>query len=395
MVRSMHIKIFLSCSFDPKDEDVVAFFASICHGLDIQCVNVDKGYVLTPPEKARELISDSQALLAIATCRDEMATGNFMMPKAVSEEIAMAFANKKPILIFAENGVDMKSGFTSGYDTYLCFNRESLHDLKFLEKVISSIHGMKMDIIKPEDLQIAQQGQEHIFAEYVKNLVELIDQSGSLIWKYSITRRLRFTSRFTDPIKHAAWAGRAPSEKHDYDSNIKWSVSFNNGSKQFKITTTEESCTCDNCLIYFNIEPKPEAEDFIEYSVSFESPYLNPVFKEDILDPRPKVVIDGAKYLCADGTIPGVRTQNLKIQFRFPPLFGLKQEDFAPFVGSPSPSKYTNRIDYLVESEMKRMTVNKDNFGGNVIIDISIQSPLVQHEYGVAWNPVSEPPKIT
>jgi hypothetical protein len=31
----------------------------------------------------------------------------------VSEEIAMAFAQEKPILIFAENDVDMKSGFAS------------------------------------------------------------------------------------------------------------------------------------------------------------------------------------------------------------------------------------------------------------------------------------------
>jgi hypothetical protein len=388
MVRSMHIQIFLSCSFDPNDKDIVDFFTSICHGLDIQCVNVDKGYVLTPPEKARELISDSHALLAIATCRDEMTTGNFMMPKAVSEEIAMAFANKKPILIFSENGVDMKSGFTSGYDTHLRFDRESLTDPKFLEKAIASVHGMKMDIIKPEDLQIAQQGQEHIFAEFIKHLAELVNQSGSLIWRYSQTRRLRFTSRFTDPIQHGAWAIVPPSETHD--CNIKWSFSLNNGNRSFKLTPTEESCTCDNCQISLNIEPKPEANDFLEYSVSFESPYLNPIFLEDIQDPRAKIIIEGTEYLCLDGTIPIVRTGDLKIQFRFPPEFGLKSEDFVPFVGS-----YTNKIDYLAESEMKRMTVNKDNFGGNVIIEISVQNPLLQYMYGVAWNPIKKPSQVT
>jgi hypothetical protein len=387
MVRSMHIQIFLSCSFDPKDKDIVDFFTRICHGLDIQCVNVDKGYVLTPPEKARELISDSHALLAIATCRDEMTTGIFIMPKAVSEEIAMAFANKKPILIFAENGVDMKSGFTSGYDTYLCFDRKSLTDPEFLEKAISSIHGMKMDIIKPEDLQIAQQGQEHVFAEFCRNLVELVDQSGSLVWRLSQTRRLKFTSRFIDPIKHGV---NVEVPYSDGKIMFRWSVSYHDGNKPFKLTPIEENCTCDNCLISLNIEPKPEANDFIEYSVSFESPYLNPVFLEDIRDPRTQAIIKGTKYLCFDVQVPIVRVQDFKTQYRFPSVLGLKPEDFAPFVGS-----YSNKIDYLVESEMKRMTVNQDNFGGNVFIEISIQSPLLHHAYGVAWNPVKRPSCVT
>jgi len=65
---------------------------------------------------------------------------------------------------------------------------------------------------------------------------------------------------------------------------------------------------------------------------------------------------------------------------------GLKLQDFAPFVAS-----YTNKIDYLVESEMKRMIINKDDFGENIIVEISVQSPLLQHIYGIASNPVKRP----
>ena len=388
MIKSTSIQIFLSCSFHEEDKEIVDFFASICHGLGIQCVNVDKGFGKTPQETARQLVGDSHALLAIATCRDEMTKGNFMMPKAVSEEITMAFANKKPILIFAENGVDMEQGFISPYHTHLRFNRESLADPKFLKKAIESIHGLKMGVISPEDLQVAQLGQEHIFAEYVRHLVELVEQSGSLVWRYSITRRLKFTSRFTEAIQHGAWEAVPPSETSG--CNIKWSARFHNGNKAFKLTPTEEICTGDNCQISLNIEPKPEANDFIEYSVLFVSPYLNPVFLEDIRDPRAKIIINETEFLCTDGMVPIVRTQNLKIHFRFPPILGLKPEDFVPIVGS-----YTNKIDYLVESEMKRMIVNKENFGGNVLIDIYIQSPLLQHMYGVAWNPVKRPFEVT
>jgi hypothetical protein len=84
MVRSMRIQTFLSCSFEPEDKDVADFFASICHGLDLNCINVEKGYSRTPPEQARELIMDSQVLIAVATCREELKSGFYSMPKAGS-----------------------------------------------------------------------------------------------------------------------------------------------------------------------------------------------------------------------------------------------------------------------------------------------------------------------
>jgi hypothetical protein len=115
---------------------------------------------------------------------------------------------------------------TSNYDTYLTFKRESLLSSNFIEKAVATIHGMKMNVISPQDLQIAQQGQEHIFLEFMRNMIELVDKSGSLAWRYSQMRRLRFTSRITDPIKHAAWAD-VPNSVKDA-CNIEWSVNFNN-----------------------------------------------------------------------------------------------------------------------------------------------------------------------
>ena len=106
------------------------------------------------------------------------------------------------------------------------------------------------------------------------------------------------------------------------------------------------------------------------------------MFLEDIRDPRTQVIINGDKYLCFDGHVPIVRTKEMKIQWRFPSTFGLKLQDFAPFVGS-----YTNKVDYLVESEMERVTLNKDDFGGNVFLEMSVQNPLLQTAYAVAWNP--------
>ena len=65
------------------------FFASICGGVDISWVNVDKAYANTA-RKARELIGDSDALVAIATHCGEVKGGVFTIPKAVEQEISMA-----------------------------------------------------------------------------------------------------------------------------------------------------------------------------------------------------------------------------------------------------------------------------------------------------------------
>jgi hypothetical protein len=382
----MRVNAFLSCSFDPKDKDVVDVFSAICRALDIHCANVDKGYAATPPEKAREMIADARMLIAVATRRQEVAPGVYSMPKAVDEEISMAYATKKPILLFTESGVDTSAGFVRNYCTFQQFDRAQLTTAAFFEKAIASIHCIKLDAISPHDLQLDQQGQDNVYAEVMRMLLELVDiNGGGYTWRYYQTRRLRFTGRFSDPIKAAAWATVTPTGQASPDV-FKWSYRIRDGSKPFKFTLVEEKKTHTQCEVALDIDPRPEANDYIEYETLFESPYLNPIYLEDVQTPSSQVALNGVKYLCYDGIVPIVRAHDLRVQIRFPASYGLRCSDFIPFVGS-----YTNKIDYLVESEMKRMSVNTDSFGGNAIIEISAQSPLLQHVYGVAWNPPKKP----
>jgi len=48
---------------------------------------------------------------------------------------------------------------------------------------------------------------------------------------------------------------------------------------------------------------------------------------------------------------------------------------------------YTRAIDYIVESEMQRAKHTIDSFGGDLIFNLDVNSPLLRHMYGVAWNP--------
>lgn len=378
-MRSMQVQVFLSCSMDQNDSDVVAFFSSICRGIDMNCVNVDKGCTITPPEKARDLINGSHALIAVATRREQIKDGVFLMPKAVDEEMSMAYATKKPILLFSEKGIEA-SGFIRNYGTFLEFERESLWSPEFLAKAIASIHEIKMEVISPLDLQIAQEGQRHIFAEFLRQQIELIDHCGSYTWRYSQTRRLNFTSRFIDPIKHSIWATVPP--KTIKQSDINWTYSIEDGSKQFKFNPTMYKPNDAVIHVSFDIDPIPESGDVIQYSISFESPYLNPIYLEDVPEKCIPAIINSKNYSCFDGIVSIVRTENLKLHFRFPSSLGLRPEDFVPFAAS-----YGQKIDYIVDSETKRMKVTTDSFGGDVFIELVLENPLLHLMYGVAWNP--------
>lgn len=337
--------------------------------------------MLTPPAKARELIDNAQALLAIATRRGEANAGVFAMPTAVNAEMAMAYAKDKPILPFVETGVDTKSGFISNYATYQQFDRESLLTPDFVEKAVSSIHEMKLDVIMRKDPFPYPIGMQNVFAESTKSLVELVDLSGSFTWRYKQTRRLRFTSRFIAPLKASAWAS-VPARVAASAEKLKWGYNIEDGSKSFKFITKIEKHTHETIDANLNVEPIPDKDDFLQYSTYFESPYLNPVYLEDLQDNQPHITINGKDYSVFDGNIVIFRTKDVSIQYRFPSSMGLKMQDFEPFVAS-----HTLRIDYLVESEMKRLNISRESIGGDVLISITVQSPLINHMYGLAWNP--------
>ena len=384
-MRSVRLQAFLSCSFDPKDRDVVDYFMALCRGLDIQGVNVDRGYAATPPDKARELITDSQLLVAVASRREEVKTGVFNMPKAVDEEMSMAYAMRKPILLFAEAGVDTSAGFIRNYCTYQEFDRAHLHDASFLEKAVAAIHTIKVGTMSAQDFEFEQQGQEHVYAESSRWLIECLEQAVGYTWRSSHTRKLIFTSRFSDPLKAGAWAQVAPKGSAGAPAVV-WKYAIVDGSKTFQFKPIVERHTSDGCEVALEIDPKPDAGDFLEYSTVFESPYLNPTFYEDIPDPRPPLIFDGRKYLCFDGSIPIIRSQEFRVQIRLPASLGLMPKDVMPFVGS-----FTNKVDYLVDSEMKRIHATTTSFGGSIVVDIAVQSPLLHHIYGFAWNPPKRP----
>lgn len=377
-MKSARIDAFFSCSFLESDHSLNNYFIAICNALDIKCINVDIAYKETPAEVARKQIEDAPGLIAVATKRKALQNGEYDMPTSVQEELAMAYGQKLPILFFVEEGVSV-DGMKGNFGTYHEFKRDEIHDPKFIERVVRSIHNFKLSIISPHDLIYEHDSPEFI-AESVQQLIELRPTEGSFCWSYSTTKRINFLSTFKKHIPVTFWA-TVPT-KTPINSKLvhaEFSLDQHSRNLSLSIETIKETPDCSKSLL--KITPPPEKGDFIQYSVHAESQYFNPIFFDDIKENKP-VELNGIKYHCMDGIIPIQITKNATLELRFPREFKIKKENIVFFVGS-----YTDDIDYIAESEINRATVSISDYAGNLMLRMEIESPLLRHMYGFAWNP--------
>jgi hypothetical protein len=382
-MKSLNVDVFFSCSFQPKDKNVNDYFYSICKSLDIRGVNVSTAFTKTPPEKAKQLIGDSQFLLAVCTKRKKGTDDKYHMPESVQDELSIAYGLDIPVLMFVEKDVYLE-GFKSNYGTYLTFDRKELYNPEFLEKVVTAIHCEKLEGATTNEIL---ETTNEFFAEYCRQLIQMKEAGSGFTWTHSISRKLVFLKPFKKSIPTSVWAENQ-SKKPSSTNPIDWQLSQKSSSRSLQISETIENHTPDRIDVLLKINPHPENGDFVEYSTIASSPFLNPVWDEDAVDSSSIHLSDGA-YKCCDGFVPIHRVKNLTIEFRFPRSYGLEESDIRTFVGS-----YTSNIDFEVESELERTNKKIESFAGDLSVRMEIESPLLRHMYGIAWNPKPKPPSM-
>lgn len=382
-MKSASVEVFFSCSFDKKDIDVNKYFEAICKAINIRGVNVNTAFSETPPNEAKSLIDDAQGLIAIATKRTKLTKNKYRMPSAVHDELSIAFGMDTPVLMFVEEGVVI-DGFVHNYGTSLRFNRDQLYNIDFLEKAIAALHGFKMKILSAHEL-ILNQCPTDFYVEYQHQLLEMREVGcNDYTWEYSISKKIIFEKQFKWQIKCGIWVTVTSFIPQDVGL-LDWNVVIDKASKPFEVIVVKDKHTvdCFDGSIRFN--PHPDPGDFIEYSITCNSKYLNPIWDDEIEEANP-LRIDDNVYNCYDGTVPNARVKKAILEYRFPRSYGLEKKDIVPYVGI-----FTSKVDYLVECELKRSNVKVNSVAGNINIKFDIDSPLLQHEYGVAWNPKTRP----
>jgi hypothetical protein len=236
-----------------------------------------------------------------------------------------------------------------------------------------------MDLMPPDAL-IAHRNKRGFYSEVTHILTELKNINNDFIWTKTISRRLRFLKRFEERLRSGIWPEWI-TQIDEGAPNMEWSIEVQDGSKDFHIIHTVEELSPVRLELSLEFSPAPEENDFIEYTLSYRSKLIAPIFRE-ASSQIPPLIIKGNKYLAFDGTVMTAPTQKLRNQFRFPREYGLQPADVAHFVAS-----YSSRIDYLLENEIKRVELKTESFGGNLTVDMTINKPMAGHMYGVAWNP--------
>ncbi len=378
MIHSDRMSIFLSCSFRAEDSAINDLVRGVCTALGMECVNVSAGYRSIPPEQARAYIAKSAGLIAIATQRDRLDNGDYAMPAAVREEISIAFGMGKHLLILGEEGVRF-DGFMNNYGTRLPFERKNLSAPQFIEKLVFSLYSFKQELADATDLSKVQYASEYS-CEVTRSLTTLEFDAGNPVWIQSITKRLRFEAPLQREIPTLAWPS-VPVHVNPQAKPGEWDVRVKEGSRNFQIHPTVRMLTADRLELSLRIQPDPQPGDFIEFTRTFRSRYINPVSLADLRDPAaPALVIDGREYFAFDGIVTVERTQKLHIHFSFPAAYGISRDDVAIFVAS-----HSFGIDYLAQWELKRLSSEVESFGSHIIADIRVENPLPRHIYGLAW----------
>lgn len=376
-MKSATISAFLSCSYSSEDKQINDLVVAVCEGLDIKPTNVSNGYTTLPPEEAKNQIRDVPFVIAIITKRLESVDGKNIMPSAVREEIAMAYGLNKPLLLITEKNINL-DGFMKSYGTHLSFDKDEIHNNEFIKKLILSIHGAKMNIVSTHDL-ITSQGIEEFYAEYLQVLYELKEDKDGFYWEYSISKKMNFNEKYNRVIKTGAWITR-PVKIPENEEKMHFEAEIVDGNKDFNLNLNILKHEASLVEAEIEFSPTPETGDYIEYSTLSRSKYLSPLYKEDLIDKTP-IIINDKEYYVFDGVIPIQRTKIIKFQIRFPRKYGLNIKDIVFFAAG-----YSATIDYIVPSETERAKVKMETFAGNVDVYIEVESPLVGHFYGIAWN---------
>lgn len=380
-MKTKKADVFFSCSFDEADKAVNEYFLALCRGLGFNPINVSSASALTPPAEAKRLIDQSLALIAVCTRRDELKTGKFIMPVAVHDEISFAYGRDTPVILFVEEGVELK-GFKTNFGTYGSFDRDTLTSPSALEAITNALNELRSIVFHEEQIG-ASPGISDAYAEYARHRIELKHLGDEFTWELSTSKKLVYTHTSKRSFPTSVWAN-VPVDAPADTPPIEWQFKMVNSSRSLELNQHIEKHTSGCIDVLLKPSIPAEEGDFVEFTTVARSRYVNPVWFDET--PHVNLDLEGCDACWFDGVVFLHRTKRATVEFRFPPVYGLRKSDVRPFVGC-----YTTRLDFEVPSELQRTHVTFEDMVGDLTVRLEIESPLPGHLYGIAWTPPPRP----
>jgi hypothetical protein len=373
------IQVFLSKSFQAHDRSVNERVQALCSGLGLNCKTVDYASPRTPAKEAQRLIEEREGLVAVAVRRDRV--GNeYEMPPAVMQEIAMASARDKPILLFLEDGV-RASGFIPTIGTYVRFKRSELNEPTRLETLVASIDAFRREI------QARRVGPVDTFANtyYIDRMeafFELRRAGQSFVWSQAVTKQLAFVAPLSTPLIARSWATSAARVRGNAPP-MELRITDVSGTRKFVVATSVERATPTSVSAKLVVSPRPEKGDILRYTQTSASKWLSAIYRENV-PAGSGVAVLARQYLAFDGVLVVKKTKSLKIHFRFPAAYGVNEGTVAVFA-----AYYTLGVNAVHDEETNRIVRRVTAYGGVLDVTLEVNDPIVNYFYGIAWDPPS------
>jgi hypothetical protein len=223
------------------------------------------------------------------------------------------------------------------------------------------------------------------YAETYQALFELERLENDFVWVTTTRRRLRFLEPFHGKLTVRDRPERLP----DIPENaplVEVDVKYESGSKNFGLSWQLKEVSAASFEAEIEIQPPPDKDDLVEFTVSWRSRFSAPVYRDEAIT---SVTVGDKTYPAYVGVIRRIPTKELSIQFRFPPEYGLKEEDVTPIV-----AMYSQTVEFLHTAELERISVRKTTYFGNLVLDFEINEARQGYIYGIAWTPPSRPGRI-
>lgn len=259
--------------------------------------------------------------------------------------------------MIVEDGVEL-SGFSSNYGTYLRFSRELLHDPMFIEKCVRSIANLRseMDINRSLDSWV---NNADAYNEYAHTLIELTRNEDDFLWTCALAKRVIYSRSSTGRLPSSFWSTVGPKVPSEAP-NFSWACQLHSSSRGIKLKSEISRLSPTAAEAVISLTPPPEPGDFVEFTITAQSRYLNPVWISEASDEE-STHLNAGSYKCADGTIFLRPTRRGIIEFKFPRDYGLSLEDIVPFVAI-----HTITLASEVKRELERVKIEKYAIGANI-----------------------------
>jgi hypothetical protein len=163
-MKESDLDAFISCSARSNDKEVNNFFVNLIDKARIHStVSLDNPDLKPSPEKIRDQINKCDIFISIATARYEVITpGRYWKTSEwIHEELGIAYALRKPIVIIYESSVALDEGISKRIVDCVEFDRTKLNESepKF-KQVLAKAKQQYRELNKPQvprDIRIANE----------------------------------------------------------------------------------------------------------------------------------------------------------------------------------------------------------------------------------------------